>query len=254
MQNEYYALKLLEKPHPYTNSKISPKLFEYKSSLQEFMNEVEAELMISHLINSGYAELKEHDRISFTKDGYIYFDKTYWLQQAYEIIDNCLNTLLRQNDAVNVSHKRGNLKIEQKVKSILESGLVNNLSHKRIEESLLEITEVGRTAIEDFGGIESFLKNIQEKENIHKEKDDIDKKQKEEIQRLTLLTLQFQNETNSLKKKIDEEYLPLIQEQRQDLKDNAIDRKTVIQWQIATAIIAIVAFLLKLFGVKGWLD
>lgn len=198
MDKEYSALRLLEKPHPFTNSKISPKLFEYKNSLLELMSEDAVENMIRHITSNGYAEFQDHDRIGFSKDGYTYFDKTYWLQQVYEIVDKCLNKLLKHNDAVSISHKRGVLKIEQKVKAILEDGLTNNLSHKRIEESLLEITETGRSVIEDFGGIENYLSEKEKRINIKNAAQQSKEDLIHQINQLTLSKLKYETEIQNL--------------------------------------------------------
>ena len=53
--------------------------------------------------------------------------------------------------------------------------------------------------------------------------------------------------------KLKESQLKVNTLQIKDIPENAEDRKTIIFWQISTGVAVIVAFLLKLFGVKGWI-
>lgn len=71
-----------------------------------------------------------------------------------------------------------------------------------------------------------------------------------EITSLTLESLRWQDENRELKKQLEETSLALAEAQKSDIPINAADRKTIISWQIATAVCLIVAFLLGLFGAK----
>lgn len=74
-----------------------------------------------------------------------------------------------------------------------------------------------------------------------------------QIDKLTLKSLKYQDRNQELKTQLDKALLDLSFAQKADIPINATDRKTVIVWQIATGVAVIVAFLLKLFGVQGWL-
>ena len=73
------------------------------------------------------------------------------------------------------------------------------------------------------------------------------------INELTLEALQRDKENAELKRQLDEVGLKLSVAQHADIPKNAEDRKTVITWQIIAGVATAVAFLLKLFGVQGWL-
>ena len=85
--------------------------------------------------------------------------------------------------------------------------------------------------------------------------DSIDKttKLENEIKRLTLENLQTQNNNKELQRELNEAQLSLSKAQEKDIPINAVDRKTVIIWQIIAGVSIAVVFLLKLFGVKGWI-
>lgn len=81
------------------------------------------------------------------------------------------------------------------------------------------------------------------------ERDKWDEKNNEtetKINELTLDKLQYERTIRDLEKRLSEAQL-------EDIPKNAEDRKTVIIWQIAAVVLGATAFLLKLFGVKGWL-
>ena len=103
------------------------------------------------------------------------------------------------------------------------------------------------------GSYLNYHTNITTQEAINRGIQYDDKQRKKEVEELTIKALNAEEKSRELKRKIDEELLPLIKAQAKDIVDNAIDRKTVITWQIVAGVSIAVALLLKLFGVKGWI-
>ena len=89
--------------------------------------------------------------------------------------------------------------------------------------------------------------------SIRKEKELNNEALVNRINELTLEALQRDKENVDLKRQLDEVGLKLSEAQHADIPINAEDRETNITWQIIAGVSTIVAFLLKLFGVKGWL-
>lgn len=85
------------------------------------------------------------------------------------------------------------------------------------------------------------------------EQDNKEAKMQAQINSLTLSSLQHENDRRSWIKQKEELEHKLAHAALKDIPINAQDRKTNIIWQIIAGISIIVAFLLKLFGVKGWL-
>ena len=67
-----------------------------------------------------------------------------------------------------------------------------------------------------------------------------------QINKLNLDKLQYETTIRDLQRSLAEAQL-------KEIPKIAADRKTVITWQIIAGVLALVAFLLKLFGVQGWL-
>lgn len=73
------------------------------------------------------------------------------------------------------------------------------------------------------------------------------------INELTLEALQRDKDNAELKRQLDETLLKLSEAQHDDIPKAAKHRDDVLLWQIIAGVLATIAFLLKLFGVKGWL-
>ena len=102
----------------------------------------------------------------------------------------------------------------------------------------------------------AFLDSIQTQTHINAtelEKNTEREEIQDKIATLTLNSLELQKANAELTTKLAEAQLKLSKEQSEEIPKNAQHRYDTLVWQIATGVLAIVAFLLKLFGVKGWL-
>lgn len=70
---------------------------------------------------------------------------------------------------------------------------------------------------------------------------------------MTLEALQRDKDNAALKKQPDEIVLKLSEAQHADIPKNVQHRNDVLIWQIIAGVLELVALLLKLFGVQGWL-
>jgi hypothetical protein len=185
MNKEYLALKALEKCNPNGTTKIPPKLFEYKASLCEFLNEEEVEAMINDLKNRGFAEDTMNDRIGCTRNGFIYMDEAYWLEQAYEMVDVGLLKIEKHNDRIELNHIRGIHRIQQEATNLLEeNNLVKFMDSSKKHFTICEILRKGRKVLE-LGGIESYLKETERLKSDQESKYFDNEKLQQEINTLT---------------------------------------------------------------------
>lgn len=91
-----------------------------------------------------------------TKKGKEYFDKTYYLEQAYEVVNAVLKRLENSNEGIDTSHQRYP-RITEITNNLLEqNSLIEYLGYpKRL--SVAKLTEEGYKAL-DAGGILPYLK------------------------------------------------------------------------------------------------
>ena len=137
---------------------------------------------------------------------------------------------------------------------LMETGFFEIKSSKNSYSPGFLLTKEGHLMLARNGSYLNYHTNRTTQDTFNRGLEYEERQRKKEVDKLTLEALKAEGENRELKKKIDEELLPLIIAQRKDIKTNAVDRKTVITWQIIGGVSVLVAFLLKLFGVKGWLQ
>ncbi len=140
------------------------------------------------------------------------------------------------------------ISIQQETRQLICSELINLKKAEEINYVDSEMSQLLTLNSSSF--LRDFLSIKSTYERQKKLKNEVFEKR---INELTLEALERDSENAALKKQLDEAGLRLSKAQYADIPINAEDRKTVIIWQVIAGISAAVAFLLKLFGVKGWL-
>ena len=138
--------------------------------------------------------------------------------------------------------------IQQEIRRLICVELINLKNAEEIDYLDSEMRQLN--TLNSYSFIRNSL-NIKSTYKRHKKSDS--EELTNQINKLTLEALQRDKDNAALKKQLDETILKLSEAQHADIPKNAEDRKTVAIWQVATGVAVLVAFLLKLFGVKGWL-
>lgn len=139
----------------------------------------------------------------------------------------------------------------------IKSDFFNGINYGSLLHELIISLEQNKEWINEVGS-QHFEINDNGREALREqlyllEQDNKEAKMQAQINSLKLSSLQHENDRRSWIKQKEELEHKLAHAALKDIPINAQDRKTNIIWQIIAGISIIVAFLLKLFGVKGWL-
>jgi hypothetical protein len=173
MKDEYIVLRFFNNKEYIS---IAPLTIDLKNEIFADISDERRDEIISSLYEKKFIQDKVY-RTFITEAGRNYLDKTYFLEQAYGIIDAGLEKLDTKNDSMGLFHVRRVLKIEQEVEYILDHyNLVKFLNNSSKFSSVCEIQKNGRKAIE-VGGIEKYIKllehQIKSEENRKNEMEDL---------------------------------------------------------------------------------
>src|ERR1035438_9633232 len=105
MTDEYIVLRFFN----IRKHNLDPFTSELKSStFKDISEDTKNEILKSLYVRKFIEDIESTARTSLTKAGKDYLDKTYYLLQAYDIIDAQLLKIENHNDAIDISHIRGN--------------------------------------------------------------------------------------------------------------------------------------------------
>lgn len=133
------------------------------------------------------------------------------------------------------------------------TGLIEPTTHGGPYNPSFKLNGNGYTMMKRFVTYSKYAEAVDiQKEEELKLKDKTSEMQSK-INSLTLESLEYEKDNRKLKEQLATLQIDLSEAQKNDIPVNATDRKTNVIWQIIATISVVVAFLLKLFGVKGWL-
>lgn len=163
---EYIALRIFEgSDFPGAGSFVT-KSWYTRQFEQNNIDATELEEIIKDFISRELIIYNEqHEQIRLDKKGIDLYDKTYYQEQAYDMIDEALERIKEHNGGIDVEHKRYQ-RITKIVHEIIDKYyLIEFFSNSNRNISVAEIKNTGYSVL-DAGGIRNFLQRAAPPQNV----------------------------------------------------------------------------------------